>query len=637
VEEAGTKRHPGHVAVVAGLVALISAGAAFATLSHRSPRGWLPGAAAAISVGLALTMSAPVLGLLRRLAIFDVPTQRSSHTRPTPRGGGLAILLAVLGCAAAGALGRPPAVVWVCGAIGCLGLADDLLAVTPFRRLVLQIFGSLVAVGLLFRGWEAPPFLRVSVALLGAFWIAGFVNAFNFMDGINGIASTQAAITCACWWFLAARHGDNVLATAAAIVGGACVGFLPYNFPQAKVFLGDVGSYFVGSALAVMALACLRAGLPVGLVLAPLLVFICDPAVTLAKRWRQGASLMESHRAHTYQILSNSGLGHAATTGIVAATSASLLGLGYVTRSAGVAGHIGYVAGSLAILAAYLALPRLIGPGAAAPFAEVVTTTPRSLSLVRAITVGRRWLSSSGPKLLLTDSAAWLVSYGVILVMLSVLGVQAPRVDAARFILSASLGQTLFGLIVGTYRKRWRIATFGEFCGLSALLGCNLAFMCVSRVVWSSNSSGNALAVLVGLGSLPVMLVPRGIWRLLGYRRHVRMPGATKVLVYGAGHTAALIVPLLLDPWSALDPVGLLDDDLGKRILSIRGVRVLGTGSELAEISQRLGVGLVVVATRGPDGATPPHVLEQIQAAGLQAVVPLSLGSQLLRPSALVA
>jgi UDP-GlcNAc:undecaprenyl-phosphate/decaprenyl-phosphate GlcNAc-1-phosphate transferase len=636
VAVAGTKRHPGHVAIVFGLAAVIAAEALFTTMRHHSPRTWGAGAAAVISLGLILLLGAPVLGLLRRLAVIDIPTHRSSHTRPTPRGGGLAVLVVVLGCAATGALGRPPAVVWVCGALGCLGLTEDLLAVSPFRRLVLQIFGSLVAVGLLFRGWEASPLVRVSVALLAAFWVVGFVNAFNFMDGINGIASTQAAITCACWWFLAARHGDKVLATAAAIVCGACVGFLPYNFPRAKVFLGDVGSYFVGSALAVMALACLRAGLPAGLVLAPLLVFICDPAVTLAKRWRQGASLMESHRAHTYQILSNSGLGHAATTGVVAVASASLVGLAHVTRTAGVAGRIAHVAGSLAILGVYLGLPRLIGRGAAAPVAEVVTATPRSLSPVRAMTTAGRWLSSSSPRLLLADSAAWLVSYGVILVMLSVLGVEPPRVDATRFILSASLGQLLFGMVVGAYRKRWRVATFGEFCGLSALLGCNLAFMCLSRVVWSSTSAGNALAVLVGLGSLPVMLIPRGIWRLLGYRRHERMPGATKVLVYGAGDTAALIVPLLLDPWSTLEPVGLLDDDLGKRILSIRGVRVLGTGSELAAIAQRMGVGLVVVATRGPDGATPAHVLQQIEAAGLQAVVPLSLGSE-LRPSELVA
>jgi UDP-GlcNAc:undecaprenyl-phosphate/decaprenyl-phosphate GlcNAc-1-phosphate transferase len=633
---AGTKRHLGHIAVVVGLVAITAAEALFTTLRHNSPRNWSPEGAAALSLGLVLVLGTPVLGLLRRLAIIDTPTHRSSHTRPTPRAGGIGILVVVLGCAAAGALGRPPAVVWVCGAMGCLGLADDLIAVTPFRRLVLQIFGSLVAVGLLFRGWEAPPLLRVSVALLAAFWVAGFVNAFNFMDGINGIASTQAAIACACWWLLAARHGDQVLATAAAVVGAACVGFLPYNFPRAKIFLGDVGSYFVGSALAVLALACLRSGLPAGLVLAPLLVFICDPAVTLAKRWKQGASLMESHRAHTYQILSNSGLGHAVTTGVVAATSSCLVGLAYVTQNAGVVGRIGYAAGSMAILAVYLALPRLVGQGSAALIAETVTTTPRSLSPVRAITSLRRWLSSSSPKLLLVDSTAWLVSYGVILVMLSVLGVEPPRVDAARFILSASLGQSLFGLIVGAYRKRWRVATFGEFCGLSALLGCNLAFMCLSRMVWSATSSGNALAVLVGLGSLPVMLTPRGIWRLLGYRRHDRVPGATRVLVYGTGHTAALIVPLLLDPWSTLEPVGLLDDDLGKRILSIRGVRVLGTGSELAAIAQRLDVGLIVVATRGPDGTPPPHILERIEAAGLQAVVPLSLGTE-LRPSALVA
>lgn len=633
---AGTKLRPGHAAVVGGFVFITTGLAVLTRLRIDSLRTWRPGSAFAISAGLILALGAPVLVLLRRLAVIDVPTDRSSHTIPTPRGGGLTILLVVLGCAASGAIGRPPAVVWVCGAMGCLGLADDLLEVSAFRRLVLQIFGSLIAVGLLFRGWEAPPMLRFTVALVAAFWVAGFVNAFNFMDGVNGIASTQAVLACVTWGFLAARHGDKVLATAAAILGGACLGFLPYNFPRAKVFLGDVGSYFVGSALAVMALACLRAGLPIGLVLAPLLVFVFDPAVTLAKRWRQGARLMEPHRTHTYQVLSNTGLGHAATTAVVAATTVSLIGLAYATRSAGLAGRVASVSGSLAILGGYFVLPRLIGLGTFDQIGEQVLGAPRSLSPIRALRIGRSWLSSSSPKLLFADSAAWLVSYGVILVMLSVLGVAPPKVDAIRFIASACVGQLLFGMIVGAYRRQWRIATFGEFCGLSALLGCNLAFMCLSRVVWASTSAGNAFAVLVGLGSLPVMLVPRGVWRLLDYRRYGRLPGATKVLVYGAGHTAALIVPLLLDPWSTLEPVGLLDDDYGKRTLSIRGVRVLGRGSDLAAVAERLGVSLVVVATRGPDGAPPSHILENIAAAGLRAVVPLSLDNE-FQPSALVA
>jgi UDP-N-acetylmuramyl pentapeptide phosphotransferase/UDP-N-acetylglucosamine-1-phosphate transferase len=141
---AGTKRHPGHVAVVFGLVAITAAEALFTTVTHRSPRTWVAGAAAALSLGLILVLGAPVLGLLRRLSVIDIPTHRSSHTRPTPRGGGLAVLLVVLGCAATGALGRPPAVVWVCGAIGCLGLAEDLLAVSRLGSIPTGAgFGSL--------------------------------------------------------------------------------------------------------------------------------------------------------------------------------------------------------------------------------------------------------------------------------------------------------------------------------------------------------------------------------------------------------------------------------------------------------------------------------------------------------------
>ena len=208
--------------------------------------------------------------LLRRAAIIDVPCDRSSHTIPTPRGGGVPVAAGLL--VASGLIGGADAAVFgfAVAAFGLLGLAEDLHGLPPWRRLIWQAAISAVVAMVLLSGLAVS---TVRVALLAGLclvWITGFVNAFNFMDGVNGISGAHALIAGVVyaglgWW----RHDGFMVPVGAAVAVGA-LAFLPWNAGRARVFLGDAGSYALGAALATLAAYAVVHGIPAEAALGPL-------------------------------------------------------------------------------------------------------------------------------------------------------------------------------------------------------------------------------------------------------------------------------------------------------------------------------------------------------------------------------
>jgi len=260
--------------------------------------------------------------------LSDVPNERSSHRIPTPRGGGLGIAAAgLLGWAIwAGVPGAPARWGWVgvsAAAIAAIGFADDLVSLSAKKRLLMQLGCSLFAVLCLghFESVALPGAqLRLGVAgsVLTMIWIAGLTNAFNFMDGIDGIAGTQgfvAALGCGAYGWLSGQPW--VVGLCAALVG-ASIAFLRLNWQPARIFMGDVGSTFFGYALAVLPLA-LGAGaahaerLPA---FALLLVwpFVFDAGFTFLRRALRGENVLAAHRSHIYQRLVISGLRHSSVS-----------------------------------------------------------------------------------------------------------------------------------------------------------------------------------------------------------------------------------------------------------------------------------------------------------------------------------
>jgi UDP-N-acetylmuramyl pentapeptide phosphotransferase/UDP-N-acetylglucosamine-1-phosphate transferase len=319
----------------------------------------------AVSVCAAIMLLAEPLtiALLRRLAVLDVPGGRSSHTVPTPRGGG-APLAAGLLAAAALAGGPDPgqarlAMLLAVGFFGLLGLLDDLRGLPAVTRLVLQLAGAAPVAGLLVSRLALPAAALPAAALAIAIWLAGFVNAVNFMDGVNGICGAHAVVGGVAYGCLAAARHDGFDAAAGLALAAGAAAFLPWNALRARVFLGDVGSYSIGAVLAVLAVRLLLLGVPVEAVAGPAALYLADVGWTLHRRIRRGERWLEAHRTHVYQRWCDAGWTHQEVTVLTTALTVLLCLLGLASLTAGLPARIAADLAGLGVLAVYLASPAL--------------------------------------------------------------------------------------------------------------------------------------------------------------------------------------------------------------------------------------------------------------------------------------
>ena len=264
--------------------------------------------------------AAVMTALVRRYAlaraVVDVPTERSLHHSPTPRGGGVAIALAVLAVHAwlvyAGLLDRRLGLAWGLGAglLAVLGWIDDHRPLGAALRFGVQtlVIGAVLASGAgPLTEWSVSGVVFGLAAIVGLVW---FVNLYNFMDGIDGLAGTQSVLTALLLATLALSADARGPGLALLALGGASAGFLRYNLPPAKIFLGDVGSYFLGGYLGLYLWQHVLAGgtpWPWLIVLSP---FVTDATLTLASRIVAGERWWAAHRTHAYPRLVTAGWSH---------------------------------------------------------------------------------------------------------------------------------------------------------------------------------------------------------------------------------------------------------------------------------------------------------------------------------------
>lgn len=276
---------------------------------------------------LVVAASALLVGAVRRFAIthgvLAQPTARGSHVVATPRGGGLGaiavILTAFIGLAVTKRDVRVLLCVASCASIALVGWLDDRRGLSVGARLRVHLLGGLT-VGLLSLQPGTP--LAISVAGFAAWclWTVASVNFVNFMDGINGFVATQIAIFAMSLTFFGGQpYGASRYAAA---VAAACVGFLPWNYPRARIFLGDVGSGALGFLVPVLAIMTMREkGIGLSQAFLPLVPLFGDAIVTIVRRWRHGERLTEAHRSHLYQRMANGGAGHTKVTLVFALAS----------------------------------------------------------------------------------------------------------------------------------------------------------------------------------------------------------------------------------------------------------------------------------------------------------------------------
>ena len=299
-----------------------------------------------IAVGaLATVVSAIGVALFRRnadrLRLLDVPNQRSLHQTPVPRGAGvLIVVITISGCALAWATQRSvPGTFEIAALAGGALVAwvswfDDRRSQSARVRMAVHLAAA-VLVLLPAAGFSAtllPGASAFSVAVAGVvavLWLVGLTNAYNFMDGIDGLAGGQAVIAGLAWAALGVTVNDWNLALPGVLIAGSSLGFLLHNWSPARVFMGDVGSTFLGYAFAVLCL--MGTARHPNLFLPGVLVmglFVFDTSFTFLRRWRAGENVFGAHRSHIYQRLVIAGMSHSsvvlvylgiATAGAIAA------------------------------------------------------------------------------------------------------------------------------------------------------------------------------------------------------------------------------------------------------------------------------------------------------------------------------
>lgn len=264
---------------------------------------------------LAALLVGVIRDFARRAALMDIPNERSSHSAPTPRGGGLGIVVSfysgVLALALMGMIGWPMAMVLLATSlpISIVGFLDDRGGMPVSVRFSVHltsaaVFTTYAGIGtLLGISWvDALPVLSFLLVWIAMTWL---LNLFNFMDGIDGIAATEAICVVA-GLIVVGKHGapDASLALS-LLLASACAGFLCWNLAPAKIFMGDVGSGFLGFVIGALCLIRVRdGGLSAWVPLILLAVFISDATLTLLRRAIRGERWAAAHRMHAYQWLS---------------------------------------------------------------------------------------------------------------------------------------------------------------------------------------------------------------------------------------------------------------------------------------------------------------------------------------------
>lgn len=280
-----------------------------------------------VGFGLGLAaLSAAVVRAMIAVRLMDVPDARKAHTSATPKGGGVGIVVAflvgIVGLYQFAAFARIEdsyflGVIGAALAIAAVALLDDRFD-WPFSvKLLAQLVAAATAIGsgLCLTEVRLPMLGTVSLGWTGVAltlaWVVFATNAMNFIDGLNGLASGVTLVACLFLAWIAVVTGGWFAYAVAGLLAAGVLGFLPFNFPNARIFMGDVGSQFCGFMLAQLAIVASRFdSVELSFLLVPMLLsgVLYDVAFTLCRRTWQGERVTEGHRGHLYQIAHRAGL-----------------------------------------------------------------------------------------------------------------------------------------------------------------------------------------------------------------------------------------------------------------------------------------------------------------------------------------
>ncbi len=274
---------------------------------------------------LSLAITGALRPVLRRFKIVDVPNERSSHYSPTLRGAGLGPLLAFMSGFAISLFVFPGdmnltilgVILGVAVSAGVLGFIEDVRGIAIRVRAGTQLFiglvGSFAIVLFGSANWWLIPLFGLT--------IAAYINVANFMDGINGISAMHAIIVGSAYATVGLFLSLPWLTLAGIVLALSFAGFLPWNLLGGRVFLGDVGSYFLGASVAVIGIWAFVEGAPALAIVGPVVIYLADTGVTLVRRVFSREAWHQPHRTHAYQQLTDYRHSHFQSTLIVSVAS----------------------------------------------------------------------------------------------------------------------------------------------------------------------------------------------------------------------------------------------------------------------------------------------------------------------------
>lgn len=318
-----------------------------------------PDVVISVAIAFLVALAAPfaLRPMLSRAGVLDVPNARSSHSIPVLRGGGLAQACAIvlaLGYAGIAATGLAQTLIIVilatCIAAAVLGWFEDLHGLPITIRAGFQFFIGIVATTVV----AANTSNHAWWGLMGGVALLGLINVVNFMDGVNAISALHGIVAGGSFVVIGSLHEADWLVISGAVLAVAFAAFLPWNL-SGRMFLGDVGSYLLGGAIAIVVTVGWMQGLPIIALAAPMSIYVADAGVTLLSRICAGEQWYEAHRDHTYQRLNRSGFGHVEVASMVATLSLISAALGIGASETNGAVRLGLLSGIALLVLAYTA------------------------------------------------------------------------------------------------------------------------------------------------------------------------------------------------------------------------------------------------------------------------------------------
>ena len=565
------------------------------------PPAVLPWVAGGLSVVVMLAATPLVIRGARRWGWVDHPKDERWHTRPVALMGGIAIFVAAaVSTALAGGYAAFSWHVWVgIALIFSAGLVDDAWELRPEVKLAAQILATVL---LLYAGlgfWRGGPFW-VSVPLT-FLWVIGVTNAFNLIDGMDGLAGGIATIAAAVLGGVAWLTGATEIALFAGAVAGASAGFLFFNFNPARIFMGDCGSMTLGYVLAVMAMSVQGSGGPFAATLAPVVVLavpIFDTTFVTVTRILTGRAVSEGGTDHTHHRLAHLGMSERQAVLSLYGVSLlfGLLALTIYSSETPLFFAAALLAGVTTVMfGIYLASANEYHTSLSELRVEPPTRTQRFGAFMQAVTgAGLSWKAFVGmlADLLLVGASFVLAHYlrfeqGLPASHETILMTTVPAVMGTKVIVFYS-----FHL----YKGLWRHAGTPEM--LRLLAASTLASVVIAMGIggfYGLDSLSVSVLVIDWMATTGLIAGVRFGFR--GLRQYFSSMGqrGRRVLIHGTGEASLLA----LRHFRELDDsqrrvVGLLDDDDARTGLRVQGITVMGTTRDLPALCSRFDIDEVV-------------------------------------------